>query len=98
MSDRSVLPCPAGFFRGLKERPVRVFAVAGGQVVVDALQGRRVGRHVPDLAAFAENAQVGHALAALQVAHAQAAQFLATQPVVEKRRQDGPVPLALERV
>jgi hypothetical protein len=57
------------------------------QVVVDALQGQRVGRHVPHLGAFSENAQVGHALPALQVAHAQAAEFLAPQPVVQERRQ-----------
>lgn len=41
-------------------RPVRVFAVAGGlEVLVDALQGQRVGRHVPDLAPLAQHAQVG---------------------------------------
>jgi hypothetical protein len=55
---------------GLKERPVNVPAVAGGlQVVVDALQGQRVGRHVPHFRALAQDAQVGHALAALEVAH-----------------------------
>ncbi len=76
MSGRSVFPCPAGFFRGLKERPVRVFAVAGGlEVIVDALQGQRVGRHVPDFGALTEDPQVGHALAALQVAHPQTAQM-----------------------
>jgi hypothetical protein len=73
--------------------------VAGGfEVIVDALQGQRVGRHVPDFAAFPENAQVGHALAALQVADAQPAQFFAPQPVMQERRQDRPVALALERV
>jgi hypothetical protein len=58
----------------------------------------RVGRHVPDFRALAQDAQVGHALAVLQVAHPQAAQLLAPQPVVQKRRQDGPVALALEGV
>jgi hypothetical protein len=73
--------------------------VSGGvQVVVGALQGQRVGRHVPHFGAFARDAQVGHALATLEVAHAQAAQFLAAQPVVEEGRQDGPIALAFEGV
>ncbi len=38
----------------------------------------------------------GTALAVLQVAHAQAAQFLAAQAVVEESRQDGPVAFAFE--
>ena len=37
-----------------------------------------------------------HALAGLGVAHAQAAQFLAAQPVVKKGCQDGPIALAFE--
>jgi hypothetical protein len=56
---------------------------------MDALQGQRVGRHVPDLRALAQDAQVGHALAALEVAHPQAAEFLTAQAMVKKRRQDG---------
>jgi hypothetical protein len=53
-----------------EQRPVGVFAVPGGlQVIVDALQGERVGRHVADFGAFAQDAQVGHAPRALQVAH-----------------------------
>jgi hypothetical protein len=34
----------------------------------------------------------------VEVAHAQTAEPLAPQPVVQKRRQNGPVALALERV
>jgi hypothetical protein len=45
------VPPPRRFFQGPQQRPVRILAVAGGlQVMVDALQGQRVGRHVPDLA------------------------------------------------
>jgi hypothetical protein len=44
-----------------------LMAVTGGlEVIVDALQRQRVGRHVPDLCALAQNAQVGHALTALE--------------------------------
>ena len=64
------VPSPRRVFQRPEQRPVRVLAVAGGlEVVADALQGQRVGRHVPYFAAFSENPQVGHALAALQVAH-----------------------------
>jgi hypothetical protein len=91
------VPPPRRVFQGSEERPVRVFAVAGGlEVVMDPFEGQRVGRHVAHLCAFSENTQVGHALAALKIAHPQAAEFLASQAVVKKRRQDGPVALALE--
>jgi hypothetical protein len=64
------VPLPRRVLERTEQRPVRVVAVAGGlQVGVDALQGQRVGRHVAHLGALAENTQVGHALAALEVAH-----------------------------
>ena len=66
----------------------------GGQVIVDPLQGG----HVADFTALTENPQVDHALAALEVAYAKAAQFLAPEPVVKKGRQDGPIALALKRM
>jgi hypothetical protein len=92
-------PPPRRVFQGPEQWAVRIFAVAGGaEVIVDALEGERVGWHVAHFAAFPQNAQVGHALAALEVAHAQAAEFLAAQPVVEEGRQDGAVALAFERV
>jgi hypothetical protein len=100
MSERSVgLPLPRRVLQRPEQRPVNVLAVAGGlEVIVDALQGQRVGRHVPHFGALSENAQVGHALAALEVAHAQAAQFFTPQAMVKKRRENRPVPFALERV
>jgi hypothetical protein len=37
-----------------EQRPVSVFVVAGDlQVIVDALQGERLSRHVPDFGALA---------------------------------------------
>ena len=61
------------------------------------LQGQRVGRHVPDFSAFSENAHVGHALAALEVAqHLQAAELFAAQLVVEEGRRDGAVGFAFQ--
>jgi hypothetical protein len=91
------VPPPRRVLQGPEERPVRVLAVAGGlEVLVDALQGKRVSRHVPHFTPLTQDAQVGHALAALQVAHAQAAQFFAPQPVVEEGGQDRPVAFALE--
>jgi hypothetical protein len=65
---------------------------------MDTFEGERVGRHVPDFTTFTQDVQVGHALAALEVAHAQAAQFLAPQAVVEEGGQDGPVAFAFEGV
>jgi hypothetical protein len=61
------VPLPRRVFQGPKQRLLRVLAVAGGfEVIVEALQGQRVGRHVPNFAALAQDAQVGHALAALE--------------------------------
>jgi hypothetical protein len=57
-----------------------------------------VGRHVPGFAALAEDPQVGHALATLEVAHPQAAQFFTPQAMVKKRRQNGAVALAFQGV
>lgn len=54
----------------------------GGQVIGDPLQGQRMGGHVPDFTAFTENAQMDYALAGLEIAHAQAAQFFTPQPMV----------------
>jgi hypothetical protein len=48
-------PLPGRVFERPEQRPVRVLPVAGGlQVIVNALEGERVGRqHVPDLCALA---------------------------------------------
>jgi hypothetical protein len=98
-SGRSIFPCPAGFLIGRKSGRSGIARVAGGfQVIVDPLQGQRMGRHVADFTAFTENAQMDHTLAGLEIAHAQAAQFLAPQPVVQKGGQDRPVALAFKRI
>ena len=59
------LPCPAGFFRGLKQRPVNVLAVASGlQTIVDALQGKSgwTGTYRTDLYPFPAPDASGRAL------------------------------------
>ena len=93
------VPLPCRVFQWPEERTLNVVAMAGGfQVIVDPLQGQRMSGHVADFTAFTENPQMDDALAGLEVAHAQAAQFLTTQPVVKKGGQDGPVALAFKRI
>ena len=54
-------------------------------------------RDVAYLVAFAVHTKMQHPFALLQIAHAQRAEFLAAQPMVEERRQDGAIALAFER-
>ena len=94
MSGRLVSPSPAEFFRGLKGRTVGIPAVADGlQVVVDAFEGERVGRPYRTLAPLPKTRRWGTPWRLWRSEHAQAAQFLAPQLVVQERRQDGLSPV-----
>src|SRR5215831_3875666 len=53
---------------------------------------------VAHLVAFAVHAKVEHAFALLEIAHAQLAEFLPVQAVIEQRGEDGTVTFAFKRV
>ena len=55
-------------------------------------------RHEPDLVALALDAKMHHALTALHVAHAQKAEFLAADAVVEQGGKYRAIPYTLQRV
>src|SRR4051794_22800735 len=90
VGERSVgPPLPRRVFQRQKQRPLNVVAVAGGfEVVVEALEGQRVGRHVPDLATLSQDAQVGHALAALKGEHKELWYAQDTSPMSSTGRKD----------
>jgi hypothetical protein len=82
----------------LKERRVRLVRMSGKlQVSGDSFQRRHMHRHKPNFVALAMNANVLDATAVLKVAHFQAAEFFAPQPVIKKNRQNPPVTLSFQR-
>jgi hypothetical protein len=66
--------------------------------MLDQALGRRMHRHETNLVALALHSKVQHCRAALNIAHAQPAQFLAAHAVIEQGREDGAIAHALERV
>ena len=81
-----------------KQRAVRVGCVAG-RLEVGLDPPRRLGgdRQEPGLAAFPVHPEMEDPFPQVEVAHLQLAQLFPAQPVIEERRQDRPVPDALER-
>ena len=66
------------------------------QIFFDQPLRQYLDRYEPDFAALALHPKMQHALTALHVLYAQAAEFLAADSVVEQGGQDGTIADALE--
>jgi len=68
------------------------------EIFLDQPLRRGMHGNKPDFVALALDPKMHHALTALHILHAQTAQLLAAQPVIEQGSQDGAIAFALERV
>ena len=84
-------------FHGPEEGRIKAF-MTRFQILPNEPQHHRVNGNKPDLVALAFDAEVHDALAALHIAQAQQAQFLAPDAVIEQRGKNGAVPYTLQRV